>query len=86
MVQRNQSMHIALPGCRVLGLTSRSIGLRITLRLVHSKAQWVVSACAQGFAEPVSEGRGWGKQMVLFLGFGPSFADLGVRPSGWHLD
>ena len=82
-------MYIALRlGCRFLGLTLLSVGLRSTLRPVHSQAQWAVSSLrvCKVWPSRVPEGNGVGEINGLFLGFGPSFANLGVRPSGRHLD
>ena len=46
-------MYIALRlGCRVLGLTLFSVGLRSTLRPVHSQAWWAVSCTASGLQGP----------------------------------
>ena len=45
IVWPNRSMNIARRlGCRVFGLTLLSVGLRSTLRPVHSQARWAVSS------------------------------------------
>ena len=47
----------------------------------------LLPSCVQGLAEPGSRWLGVGEiNGPPFWGFGPSFANLGVRPSGRHFD
>ena len=75
-----------LQGPRV-NLTFRWVAQHITSCPLAGAVGCVLPSCVQGLAEAgFSRGMGLGKQMVLFLGVGPSFVNLGVRSSDRHLD
>ena len=64
-------MYIALRlGCRVLGLTLLSVGLRSTFRPVHLQARWAVSSLRVCKVQPsqVPEGNGVGEINGPLLG------------------
>ena len=64
-------MHIAqCLGCRVLGLTLHTVGLRNTLRPVHQQAWWVVFSQRVLGIEPKMENKWssfWGLVLLLLI-------------------
>ena len=75
-----------LQGPRV-NLTFRWVAQHIASCPLAGVVGCVLPSCVQGLAEPGPRGEGgWGNKWSSFLGFSPSFANLGVRPSGRHLD
>ena len=75
-----------LQGPRV-NLTFRWVAQHIASCPLAGVMGCVLPSCVQGLAEPDSRGD-WekGNKWSSFWEFGPSFANLGVRPSGRHLD
>ena len=75
-----------LQGPRV-NLTYRWVAQHIASCPLAGAVGCVLPSCVQGLAEPGSRREwGWRNKWVLSLGFGPPFANLGVRSSGRHLD
>ena len=73
--------------CSASGLQGPRVNLTFRWVAQHIASCPLLFSCVQGLAEPGPRGEGgWGNEWSSFGGFGPSFANLGVRLSGRHLD